>query len=201
MATFTPRLEAPTDFSTYYGSRNAYNRFERYYGNCTWYAYGRSGEIAQHNIYNEFIITRGRGDGKDWVENTWQDHTITAEAGDPVEIKLGDILVWGGGTYGHVEVVEQILTNTIGISYSLAGNGYADSLYWGMRYLPKSLSWGDYLGQVEHNDGSTAYLYNTLIGIIHNPYAEDMRQLAPVLSATHRRKLRNRRRYRLYVKK
>jgi len=174
---FKPRLTAPTDFNTYYGSWNKYNRFPRDHGNCTWYAYGRTGEIANQNIYNDFYITQSPGNGKDWVYNTWQQYTITPD--DPLEIKLGDILVWGGGTYGHVEVVEQILNNTYTISYSIAGDTEASSLYWGLRYLPKNLAWGDYLGQVEHNDGSTTYLYNTLIGVIHNKYASEEPPIPP----------------------
>lgn len=165
---FTPRLTAPTDFTTWYGSWNSWNRFGRYYGNCTWYAYGRSGEIANKNIYNEFYITQPPGNGKDWIYNTWQSYTHTSGV---IDIQPGDILVWGGGTYGHVEVVEQVLDTTLTVSYALAGNTESDSLYWGLRYI-NIPTWGSYLGRVAHNDGSSAYLYNTFIGYIHNPYAD-----------------------------
>ena len=170
---FTPRLTAPTDFSTYYGSYNSYNRFNRYDGNCTWYAYGRTGEIAGQNIYNDFYITQAPGNGKDWIYNSWPDETITA---GQIDIYQGDILVWGGGTYGHVEVVEQILDDgggnlSLNISYSIAGNAWADSLEWGLRQIPYP-TWSSVLGTVSHNDGTSAYLTNPLIGIIHNKYSD-----------------------------
>lgn len=168
---FTPRLTAPTDLTTYYGSWNSYNRFSSYgnEGNCTWYAYGRTGEIAGRNIYNEFYITQSPGNGKDWIYNTWPSYTHTSGS---IDLHLGDILVWGGGTYGHVEVVEAISNNTITTSYSISGENWAKSRFFATRQISKP-TWGSYLGYVEYNDGSTAYLRNTFIGYIHNKYAED----------------------------
>lgn len=168
---FTPRLTAPTDLTTYYGSWNSYNRFSSYgnEGNCTWYAYGRTGEIAGRNIYNEFYITQSPGNGKDWIYNTWPSYTHTSGS---IDLHLGDILVWGGGTYGHVEVVEAISNNTITTSYSISGENWAKSRFFATRQISKP-TWGSYLGYVEYNDGSTAYLTNTFIGYIHNKYAED----------------------------
>lgn len=166
---FTPRYTQPTDLSTWYGSYNSYNRYSSYgnEGNCTWYAYGRTGEIANRNIYNEFYITQAPGNGKDWIYNTWPSYTHTS---GPIDIQLGDILVWGGGTYGHVEVVEAINGNTLTTSYSISGSTWASSRYFATRNITTP-SWGSYLGTVEYNDGSTAYLTNTFIGYIHNPYA------------------------------
>lgn len=165
---FTPRTTAPTNFTTWYGSYNSWNRYSSYgnEGNCTWYAYGRTGEIANRNIYNEFYITQSPGNGKDWIYNTWQQYTHTSGI---IDIQLGDILVWGGGTYGHVEVVEGISGNNITTSYSISGNTWASSMFFGTRVISKP-SWGSYLGTVHYNDGSTAYLTNTFIGYIHNPY-------------------------------
>lgn len=167
---FTPRYTQPTDLSTWYGSYNSYNRYSSYgtEGNCTWYAYGRTGEIANRNIYNEFYITQAPGNGKDWIYNTWPSYTHTSGS---IDIHLGDILVWGGGTYGHVEVVEAINGNTLTTSYSISGNTWASSRYFATRNISIP-SWGSYLGTVEYNDGSTAYLTNTFIGYIHNPYAD-----------------------------
>lgn len=164
---FTPRTSAPTDLSTWYGSYNSWNRYSSYGdGNCTWYAYGRTGEIANRNIYNEFYITQSPGNGKDWIYNTWQNYTYTSGT---IDLHLGDILVWGGGTYGHVEVVEGISGNSITTSYSIAGNTWATSMYFGTRVITKP-SWGSYLGTVYYNNGSSSYLTNTFIGYIHNPY-------------------------------
>jgi hypothetical protein len=193
---FTPRLTAPTDFTTWYGSYNSWNRFGRYDGNCTWYAYGRTGEIVDRNIYNDFYITQAPGNGKDWIYNTWPDQTVTSGS---VDIVPGDILVWGGGTYGHVEVVEQVLDDgggniTLNISYSIAGNTWADSLEWGLRQIALP-TWGSPLGRVQYNDGSSGYLSNPLIGVIHNKYAEP--SLVYILVSMFKKK-RKRRRIRYY---
>lgn len=168
---FRPRLTAPTDFSTYYGSNNTYNRFSsnNLWGNCTWYAYGRTGEIAERNIYNDFQITQGVGNGKDWIHNTWQDLTHTS---GNIDIHPGDILVWGGGTYGHVEVVEKVNGNNLTTSYSIYGTTYGTSKFFGTRTITKP-TWGSYLGNVQYNDGTTHYLTNIFIGYIHNKYYRD----------------------------
>lgn len=167
---FTPRTTAPTNLTTWYGSYNSWNRYSSFgnYGNCTWYAYGRTGEIANRNIYSEFYITQSPGNGKDWIYNTWQNYTHTSGS---INIQLGDILVWGGGRYGHVEVVEAISGNTLTTSYSISGETWAKSLYFGTRQISIP-SWGSDLGYVEYNDGSSAYLTNYFIGYIHNPYVE-----------------------------
>lgn len=179
---FTPRLTAPTDFSTYYGSYNSYNRFSSYNleGNCTWYAYGRTSEIAGRNLYNDFYITQPPGNGKDWIYNTWPAYTITSGS---IDLQVGDILVWGGGTYGHVEVVEEINGNSITTSYSIAGNTWADSMFFNTRTIAKP-SWGSPLGWVEHNDGGSVYLNNTFIGYIHNKYLDIQPTVTPSISIT-----------------
>lgn len=165
---FTPRYSAPTDLNTWYGSYNTWNRFssDGNIGNCTWYAYGRTGEIADRNIYDDFYITQAPGNGKDWIYNTWPDQTVTSGS---IDLQLGDILVWGGGTYGHVEVVEAISGSTITTSYSINGSTWADGMYFNTRTL-SAPSWGSQLGTVQHNDGSSMYLTNTFIGYIHNKY-------------------------------
>lgn len=165
---FTPRLTAPTDLSTWYGSYNSWNRFSSYgtIGNCTWYAYGRTGEIAGINIYDDFYITQAPGHGKYWIYNTWPEQTHTSGA---IELELGDILVWGGGKYGHVEVVEAINGSNITTSYSINGETWADGMYFNTRTITIP-TWGSYLGRVDYNDGSYANLTNTFIGYIHNKY-------------------------------
>lgn len=167
---FDPRYSTPTDTSTWYGSYNSWNRFSSYgnEGNCTWYAYGRTGEIANRNIYDEFYITSGSGHGKDWIYNTWPDETHTSGS---IDLELGDILVWGCGTYGHVEVVENIESNSITTSYSISGVNWSDSMYFNTRSIAIP-NWNSYLGWVEYNDGSRHYLSNCFIGYIHNPYAD-----------------------------
>lgn len=172
MTTFTPRLTQPTDLSTWYGSNNSWNRFSSFNrGNCVWYSYGRMGECANKNIYDEFIITGGDGSGKYWVDNTWDEFTFTS--GD-IDIHLGDVLIYGGGTYGHVENVEKISGNKITTSYSIYGDTYAKSKYFGTREITIP-SWNSNLGDVELNDGSHIYLTNKFIGYIHNPYVEGVK--------------------------
>lgn len=167
---FTPRYTQPTDFSTYYGSWNSYNRFSSYgsEGNCTWYAYGRTGEIAGRNIYYDFYCTQPPGDGKDWIYNSWPSYTHTSGS---IDLQPGDILVWGGGRHGHVEVVESISGNNITTSYSISGDTWAKSMFFNTRTISKP-TWGSYLGTVEYNDGTSASLTNTFIGYIHNKYAD-----------------------------
>lgn len=169
---FTPRLTPPTDFSTYYGSENSYNRFRNNYiennsgGNCTWYAYGRTSEIANKNLYNDFVITGGDGSGKYWIQNTWTTQTIT---NGNIDLQLGDILVWGEGQFGHVEVVEKIEGDSITTSYSIYGSTYEKSKFFGVRNI-QIPTWNSNLGYVEYNDGTTGYLTNKFIGYIHNKY-------------------------------
>lgn len=168
---FVPRYTKPDPSSNYY---NAWNRFlwlntSPYGGNCTGYAYGRSNEIAGKSLYNEFYITQSPGHGKQWIYNSWPSYTHTSGA---IDLKLGDILVWGGGTYGHVEVVEAINGNQITTSYSVWGSTYGSSREFGVRTISKP-SWGSYLGTWTDNDGNDHYYTNTFIGYIHNPYAED----------------------------
>ena len=171
---FTPRYTQPTA-SGYYGSWNTYNRFgwlfadNDYGGNCTGYAYGRTSEIAGRNIHDDFYITQSPGNGKDWIYNSWPEYTHTSGA---IDIHLGDILVWGGGTYGHVEVVEAINGNKLTVSYSVYGETYGSSREFGIRTVDYP-SWGSYMGVWTDNDGNDHNYTNTFIGYIHNKYLDE----------------------------
>lgn len=168
---FTPRLTQPTDLSTWYGSYNAWNRFSSYSrGNCTWYAYGRTGEIADRNIYDLFRITAGNGDGKYWIYNTWPEYTYTSGA---IDIHQGDILVYGSDNgSGHVEVVEQVNGSTLTTSYSVYGDTYGTATYFNTRTISYP-TWSSTLGTVVDNNNNTHTYSNPFIGYIHNKYLDE----------------------------
>ncbi|MCR5656368.1 MAG: RICIN domain-containing protein [Butyrivibrio sp.] len=94
---FSPRTSAPTDYSTYYGSKNTYNPYDSFgkKGNCTWYAWGRAYEILKQR-------PSGLGTGN---ANVWYSKSTYPKGSSP---KLGAIMCWNYGTYGHVAVVEAI---------------------------------------------------------------------------------------------
>lgn len=123
---FVPRYTKPDPNSDYYST---YNRFSwlnvaPYGGNCTGYAYGRSNEIAQRSLYNEFYITQSPGNASQWIYNSWPQYTHTSGT---IDLHLGDILVWGGGRFGHVEIVEAISGTNVTCSGSVWGQTYGSS--------------------------------------------------------------------------
>lgn len=77
----------------WYTTDNPYAQ-QGYYGQCTWYAWGRVSEISGH------AIPYSRG------------HAISYASKDFLERvdspTFGAICVWGGNYYGHVAVVEQV---------------------------------------------------------------------------------------------
>lgn len=196
---FTPRLTAPTSFGTYYTERRlpvspdgnetgwqyfysgdyTYTNYGAHTGNCTWYAMGRSAEIANRNLYSEF---RGSYNAKDWG-NIWRNNP--AQTSGTINYKLGDILIYSSGSssdLGHVEIVEEINGNRLTISYSAYSSSNPQSDY-GMFFNTRKrdkMSFGDPASDV--NDSESAYYRNNgysyfntsekLIGVIHNPYAD-----------------------------
>ena len=166
---FVPRYTKPDPNSDYYST---YNRFSwldvaPYGGNCTGYAYGRSNEIAQRSLYNEFYITQSPGNASQWIYNSWPQYTHTSGT---IDLHLGDILVWGGGTFGHVEIVEAISGTNVTCSGSVWGQTYGSSREFYTRTITYP-SWGSYMGVWYDNDGNYHDYSNTFIGYIHNPYA------------------------------
>ena len=196
---FTPRLTAPTNFSSYYTERRipvsptgtetgwqyfysgdyTYTNTGAHTGHCTWYAMGRSAEIANLNLYDEF---RGSYDAQNWNSIWIGNPAITSGT---IDYKLGDILVYStsSGTSGHVEIVEEINGNVLTISYSAYSSSTPQSDYgtfFGTRKRTK-MAFGDSASSSNEpdsvytrNNGNTYYMTNEyLIGVIHNPYAED----------------------------
>ena len=203
---FTPRLTAPTNFSTYYTERrlnpcdgNGTETFWQYFysghggttdhylnpnwpdpphtGNCTWYAMGRSAEIAGRNLYSEFA---GSYEAQNW-ENIWLGNP--AQTSGTIVWQPGDILIYANTarTVGHVEVVEETGGTRLTISYSAYSGTNPQSDYgtfFGTRKRLKTLTWGqpasdstDSESYFTRNNGNIYYLTNELlIGVIHNPY-------------------------------
>lgn len=167
MPPFVPRYSQPDPTDPYYST---YDRFywldiAPYGGNCTGYAYGRFGECAGQSLYDDFRITQSPGDARQWIYNTWPDQTFTSGT---IDLKLGDILVWGGSA-GHVEIVEEINGSSIKVSYSSWASSYNDSLTFGLRVIPYP-TWSSTMGTLAQNDGGTATYSNPFLGYIHNKY-------------------------------
>lgn len=194
---FTPRLSTPTDFSTYYTERRipvqpdgvetrwqyfysgdySYSNVGAHTGNCTWYAMGRSAEIAGRNLYSEFA---GSYEAQNW-ENIWLGNP--AQTSGTIVWQPGDILIYANTarTVGHVEVVEETGGTRLTISYSAYSGTNPQSEYgtlFGTRKRLKTLTWGqpasdstDAESYFTRNNGNIYYLTNELlIGVIHNPY-------------------------------
>lgn len=203
---FVARLTAPTDFSTCYNERRkpvspqgTETGWQHYYsgdytytntgphtGNCTWYAMGRSCEIAQQcrndtsiNIYSEFA---GPYDAQNWTSITWKGNSAIISGS--VTYQPGDILIWSNAnrTAGHVEIVEDVDPGDghLVISYSAYSSMSPQSTYgtfFNVRLRPQP-TWGDPASvsgdettYFVRNSGAKYALTNeTLIGVIHNPY-------------------------------
>lgn len=96
-------------------------------GNCTWYAYGRFGEINNFEPYENHLST---GNAQDWYPTNQQ--TEVYEYG--VDAKLGAIICfYGGGDGGHVAIVEEILDNgdvlTSNSAYGIPGTYFYTQVY------------------------------------------------------------------------
>ena len=163
---------------------------------------GRSAEIAGKNLYDEF---RGSYDAQDWA-NIWKDNPAIT-SGD-IDWKLGDILIWADEDLitGHVEIVEEINGDRLTISYS-AYSGYSPQSTYGTffntrkRNKPIWNSGASVVGDTEsyfirNNGDSYALVNEVLIGVIHNPYTNN---LTPILAAIKKRLYRNKRRFTAYV--
>ena len=101
-ASFTIRSSAPSKSNTYYYSSKNPFYTAGYAGQCTWYAYGRAYEILGKAPK---LCLRN---AKEWYNynktNGYYKYGQTP--------KVGAIVCWGNGTYGHVGVVEKVISNT-----------------------------------------------------------------------------------------
>lgn len=213
---FTPRLTAPTDFSTCYTERRipvqpdgaetlwqyfysgeyTYSNYGAHTGNCTWYAMGRSAEIAGKNLYPEFA---GSYEAENWA-TIWIGNP--AQVSGPIDWMPGDILIWDG----HVEIVEKVENGRLTISYS-AYSSYSPQSDYGTFFDVRYRDAPDYGdpasdpndpdSRFTRNNGNKYYLNEAFIGVIHNPYAgqpTDVTRLT-IYAAAARRKRGLRKRY------
>ena len=221
---FLPRLTPPTDFSTYYTERRipvsptgtptnwqyfysgdyTYTDTGAHTGNCTWYAMGRSAEIANKNLYEEF---RGSYEAQEWSDIWIGNSAITS--GD-INFLPGDILIWANEdrSLGHVEIVEEVIGNRLTISYS-AFSGYSPQSTYGtffnVRYRNKPIwnSGASVVGDtdsyfIRNNGDMYALVDEFLIGVIHNPYAKNNK--AQLLASIKKKLNKTKRRFIEYVK-
>ena len=108
---YTTRTSAPSSGDPYWtkttyggyntqilGSPRAWNG--SVLANCTGYVHGRWMELG--NVTSEYDLSSGNA-------NTYWGHADGYERGQ--EPRLGAVLCLGGGSYGHVAIVEEILDN------------------------------------------------------------------------------------------
>lgn len=234
---FIARLTPPTDFTTCYNEKRkpvsdagTLTGWQHYYsgdytytdtgahtGNCTWYAMGRSCEIAQQctgnsslNIYSEFP---GPYEAENWTSIVWKGNSAITSG--TVVYQPGDILIWANArkTAGHVEIVEDVDPGDghLVISYSAYSSSSPQSAYgtfFNVRLRPQP-TWGDPASIARNettyfirNSGAKYALTNeVLIGVIHNPYYTPARNIAGILAGFRRLKERRRRKnVKLYTK-
>lgn len=105
------RIAAPVvgnehDDSFYY-SENNLSYSTGFLGECTWYSYGRANEILSE-VGSDLRWTHAR-DARYWLEDNIADGDNAFSYSTNVnEPKVGAIIVWDGGSHGHVAVVEAV---------------------------------------------------------------------------------------------
>ncbi len=135
-------------------------------GNCTWYAWGRTCELAVVDLGSVHEGCRWTGNAKEWFSSafrtggdTWEregESDPTVDPGREISYwNVGDILCFTG-YYGHVAIVEAINGDELTISES--GFKITQGYFWKEVTHPKfTLN--------EEWDGGVRFQ-----GVIHNPY-------------------------------
>lgn len=98
LAFFEPRTSQPGRENAYFYEDNAYYKGGYGMPNCTAYAWGRAYEILKSQP------DLPMGNGRDW----WGKNSESQAYAYGSTPKLGAIICWGGGSSGHVAVVEAI---------------------------------------------------------------------------------------------
>ena len=153
---FTPRLTKAGMLNNPYWYSPDYNFSipDLLLPNCTCFCLGRISECANKNVKKE-AFPRGIPNAKSWIEYCSWEHGNTP--------KLGAICVWGGN-YGHVAIVEQILSNgavVVSQSNYQTKKDYNSDNYFQTR---------TYKCEVGKNTSGVGLPF---LGYIYNPYAED----------------------------
>lgn len=125
---FTPRTSEPDqrnkNDAEHYWNGNPYPSGPNYsINNCTKYAYGRAYELlgVKPNL-------QGHGNAQNWYGCAWDGYERSTNIREP---RLGAIICWSGGTYGHVAVVEAI--DGEWITFSDSSYPYDDKPGWNFR--------------------------------------------------------------------
>ena len=116
MAVFVERTEGPDSSNAYYFRDNVFYQWGYGMPNCTCYAYGRFWEVIgkEPNLSD--------GNACDW----WGYNISQGAYSYGQTPKLGAIVCWSGGSYGHVCVVERINSDQ---SIVVSGSNYSGD-YW-----------------------------------------------------------------------
>lgn len=161
---------------------NYYTSPSTYYGNCTWWCWGRVKDALG------ISLPSGLGDGGDWYNNYTGNKSTSIS-----NLKKGDIIVLSGSGAGHVMFVEKIENNIVTISQS----AYSQRSVWnGMACLVTTynLSSLDVGNSVDiYKDLDSPYYY-TVSGYLHTGNEEEPSNLISII-ATY---LKNRRRKFMY---
>lgn len=147
---FSPRSSSPVYgdeywMTTEYGGKNLCIEIKDGFviPNCVGYAWGRFMEImggTQPNL--------SRGDAKTWYGNTGDGY------GRGQEPRLGAVICWGYGEWGHVAIVEQINYNEDGTVKSII---VSESHYGGGAFNTREISASGNFG------GAQGFIYNPAV--------------------------------------
>lgn len=142
MTIFAPRLNSNGIVGNALWGSASYNPFFPTYappsvggslnnnGNCTWYAWGRFYEMDETKGYPR-LSTQDAGR---WYYK--QDQYLRGSIP-----QWGAVACFGGGTFGHVAIVEEILPNG-DIKCSESGFNYSGGFFWKLSYYTRTAGGG-----------------------------------------------------------
>lgn len=87
----------------YFTSKN--RLYSKFLGQCTWYAFGRANEILANA--GSDLKWNYAGNANEWYNYNLSLGTNGFKSSRDVP-KVGAIIVWGNGTFGHVAIVEKV---------------------------------------------------------------------------------------------
>lgn len=160
---FTPRTSEPDqrnkNDAEHYWNGNPYPKGPNYsINNCTKYAYGRAYELlgVKPNL-------QGHGNAQNWYGCAWDGYERSTNIREP---RLGAIICWSGGTYGHVAVVEAI--DGEWITFSDSSYPYDNKPGWNFRTNNKHVNdLAKYVGNFQ------GYIYLPGVGADQPPVDEE----------------------------
>ncbi len=107
---FTTRNKIPLSTDKhdafYWYSVNNLSYASGFFGECTWYAYGRANEILDEA--GSTLNWLSAPDAKEWLSANSNRPDPFSYSTNVTEPKVGAIIVWGSSQWGHVAVVEAV---------------------------------------------------------------------------------------------